>query len=207
LVTRLRLKESAVRRNGAQLAKLHHNHRLDLTPNVTLKVSMSDQYTTETQTPDPSELQKELDQLAGEKAELQDRLLRAQAEFQNSRKRMERERGELFEYASMEAVRALLPVLDDFERSLKAESSDKEYVKGMELIYQRFFDGLKKLGLEPITSTGQAFDPHIHHAVDMVETDEAPPDTVLEEFQRGYNFKGRMLRPAMVKVAVQPQAK
>ena len=168
---------------------------------------MSDQTTTETQAPDPSELQKELDQLAGEKAELQDRVLRAQAEFQNFKKRVERERSEMFEYASMEAVRALLPVLDDFERSLKVESGDKEYVKGMELIYQRFYEGLKKLGLEPIVSTGQAFDPHVHHAVDMVETDEAPPDTVLEEFQRGYNFKGRMLRPAMVKVAVPPQAK
>jgi molecular chaperone GrpE len=168
---------------------------------------MSDQTTTEVPVPDPSEMQRELDQLAGEKAELQDRVLRAQAEFQNFRKRMEKERGELYEYASMEAVRALLPVLDDFERSLKSESSDKEYVKGMELIYQRFFDGLKKLGLEPIVSEGQAFDPHIHHAVDKMETAEAAPDTILEEFQRGYNFKGRMLRPAMVKVAVQPQAK
>jgi len=169
---------------------------------------MSDQYTTEEQqTPDPSELQKELDQLASEKSDLHDRLLRAQAEFQNFRKRVERERSELFEYASMEAVRALLPVLDDFERSLKVESADREYVKGMELIYQRLFDGLKKLGLEPIDSAGQRFDPHIHHAVDKVETEEAPPDTILEEFQRGYNFKGRMLRPAMVKVAVQPESK
>jgi molecular chaperone GrpE len=168
---------------------------------------MSDQTTTEAQAPDPSELQKELDQLAGEKAEMQDRILRAQAEFQNFKKRTERERSELFEYASMEAVRALLPVLDDFERSLKVESADKEYVKGMELIYQRFYDALKKLGLEPIVSAGQPFDPHVHHAVDMVETDEAPADTVLEEFQRGYNFKGRMLRAAMVKVAVEPQAK
>jgi molecular chaperone GrpE len=166
---------------------------------------MSDQHITEA--PDPAELQKELEQLAGEKAELTDRVLRSQAEFQNFKKRVERERGELYEYASMEAVRALLPVLDDFERSLKSESADKEYVKGMELIYQRFFDGLKKLGLEPIVSEGQAFDPHIHHAVDKVETEEAPADTVLEEFQRGYNFKGRMLRPAMVKVAVEPQAK
>jgi molecular chaperone GrpE len=168
---------------------------------------MSDETTTEAQAPDPSEMQKELDLLASEKAELQDRVLRAQAEFQNFKKRVDRERSEMFEYASMEAVRALLPVLDDFERSLKVESSDKEYVKGMELIYQRFYDGLKKLGLEPVVSTGQAFDPHVHHAVDMVETEDAAPDTVLEEFQRGYNFKGRMLRPAMVKVAVQPQAK
>jgi molecular chaperone GrpE len=149
----------------------------------------------------------ERDQLAAEKAELQDRLLRSQAEFQNLRKRTERERVELFEYASMEAVRVLLPVLDDFERAMKAETEAKEYAAGIELIYSRFYDTLKKLGLEPMESKGQPFDPQIHHAVDMVETEEAPDHTVLDEFQRGYNFKGRLLRPAMVKVAVQPTAK
>ena len=100
-----------------------------------------------------------------------------------------------------EAVRALLPILDDFERATKSESSDKEYSKGMEMIYQRFYDSLKKLGLEPIVSTGQPFDPHVHHAVEMVETDEAADHTVLDEYQRGYNFKNRLLRPAMVGVA------
>jgi molecular chaperone GrpE len=146
----------------------------------------------------------ERDQLAAEKAELQDRFLRSQAEFQNSRKRAEKERAEFAEYASTEAVRALLPILDDFERAIKTESSDREFSKGMSLIYQRFYDSLKKLGLEPIVSTGQPFDPHVHHAVEMVETEEAPDHTVLEEYQRGYNFKGRLLRPAMVKVAVEP---
>ncbi len=73
----------------------------------------------------------------------------------------------------MEAVRVLLPVLDDFERALKAESADAKYVSGIELIYNRFYEALKKLGLEPIDSQGLAFDPQIHHAVDMVETDEA----------------------------------
>lgn len=149
----------------------------------------------------------ERDQLAAEKAELQDRLLRSQAEFQNLRKRTERERVELFEYASMEAVRVLLPVLDDFERAMKAETDAKEYAAGIELIYTRFYDTLKKLGLEPMESKGQPFDPQIHHAVDMVETEEIPDHTVLDEFQRGYNFKGRLLRPAMVKVAVRPTAK
>ena len=149
----------------------------------------------------------ERDQLAVEKADLQDRLLRSQAEFQNLRKRTERERVELFEYASMEAVRVLLPVLDDFERAMKAETEAKEYAAGIELIYTRFYDTLKKLGLEPVDSRGQPFDPQIHHAVDMVETEEAPDHTVLDEFQRGYNFKGRLLRPAMVKVAVRPTAK
>jgi molecular chaperone GrpE len=146
----------------------------------------------------------ERDQLAADKAELQDRILRSQAEFQNSRKRAEKERYEFAEYASTEAVRALLPVLDDFERALKVESADTEYAKGMELIYQRFYESLKKLGLEPIVSTGQPFDPHIHHAVEMVETEQAAGHTVLDEFQRGYNFKGRLLRPAMVKVAIEP---
>ena len=101
--------------------------------------------------PDPiAALTEERDQLLAEKVEFQDRFLRAQAEFQNSRKRAERERVEFAEYASTEAVRALLPVLDDFERAIKADSADKEYSKGMEMIYQRLYDSLKKLGLEPI---------------------------------------------------------
>jgi molecular chaperone GrpE len=149
----------------------------------------------------------ELDKVTAEKAEWQDRALRVQADFQNFRRRMEKEKVELLEYASTEAIRPLLVVLDDFERALKTESSDKEYAKGMDLIYQRFFDALKKLGLEPIESVGNPFDPHLHHAIDMVETTDAPDHTVLEEFQRAYNFKGKLLRPAMVKVAVKPPSK
>jgi molecular chaperone GrpE len=140
-----------------------------------------------------------------EKAELQERILRTQAEFQNFRRRVEKERLELSEYASMEAVRTLLPILDDFERAVKADNNGGEYAKGIELIHQRFGAALQKLGLEPIACEGQTFDPNLHHAVDMVETDEAPDQTVLAEYQRGYNFKGRLLRAAMVKVAVQPK--
>jgi len=146
----------------------------------------------------------ERDRLAAEKAELQDLLLRGQAEFQNFRKRVEKERVEFAEYSSTEAVRALLPIIDDFERALKVESADKEFSKGMQLILQRLYESLKKLGLEPLASAGQPFDPHIHHAVEMVETTDAPDHTILDEYQRGYNFKGRLLRPAMVKVAVEP---
>lgn len=147
----------------------------------------------------------ERDQLAAEKAELEDRFLRAQAEFQNFRKRSDKDRLEFSEYASLEAVRALLPVIDDFERALQVETPDKTYVKGMELIHQRLFEALKKLGLEPIIAQGEPFDPHVHHAVEMAETKDVPDHTVLAEFQRGYNFKGRLLRPAMVKVAVEPK--
>jgi molecular chaperone GrpE len=143
--------------------------------------------------------------LEAEKAELQDRLLRTQAEFQNLRRRVEKEKLEFSEYAAMEAVRALLPILDDFERALKAENNGDEYVKGMELIHQRFAAQLEKLGLEAMKVTGQPFDPHAHHAVEMVETHDADDQTVLDEFQRGYHFKGRLLRPAMVKVAVTPK--
>jgi len=149
----------------------------------------------------------ERDQLANEKSDLQDRLLRLQAEFQNARRRSEKDRAEFAEYAATEAVRALLPIVDDFERALKAETADKEYAKGMELIYQRLFDSLKKLGLEPMESAGLAFDPHVHHAVEMVESEELPDHTVIDEYQRGYNFKGRLLRPAMVRVAVEPASK
>jgi molecular chaperone GrpE len=145
----------------------------------------------------------ERDQLAAEKAELLDRHLRSQAEFQNIRRRAERERQELLDYANTETLRSLLVVLDDFERALKVETTDREYAKGMEMIHQRLYDAMKKLGLEPIVSVGQTFDPHVHHAVEKVESEEAA-DTVLEEYQRGYNFKGRLLRPAMVKVAVRP---
>lgn len=154
----------------------------------------------------PADASSELDKLALEKAEWHDRALRVTAEFQNFRRRAEREKGELLEYASTEAIRPLLVVLDDFERALKIETAGKEYAKGMDLIYQRFFDALKKLGLEPIDSKGKPFDPHMHHAIDMVETAEAPDHTVLEEFQRAYNFKGKLLRPAMVKVAVTPKS-
>ena len=148
----------------------------------------------------------ERDQLAAAKADFQDRYLRRTAEFENYRRRVEREKSEFLQYASSEAITALLPVLDDFERALKQESGDKEYVRGMEMIYNRLLETLKKLGLEPISSLGQSFDPYLHQAVDRVETADAEDHTVVQEYQRGYNFKGRLLRPAMVQVAVNPDS-
>jgi molecular chaperone GrpE len=145
----------------------------------------------------------ERDRLIEEKNDLLDRLLRRQAEFDNFRRRAEREKSEVLEYAGAESVSAILPILDDFERALKVECTGKEYARGMEMIYQRLSEALKKLGLEPITAKGEKFDPHFHHAVDMVETDDVEDHTVLDEYQQGYKFRGRLLRPAMVKVAVQ----
>jgi molecular chaperone GrpE len=146
----------------------------------------------------------ERDQLASEKAELMDRLMRRQAEFENFRKRVERERAEMLEFGGIEVLKAILPMMDDFERALETGSEDKEYVRGMELIYQRFSEALKKLGLEPMESKGKKFDPNLHHAVDKQETSEHDEDIVLSEYQRGYYWRGRLLRPAMVKVSVRP---
>lgn len=146
----------------------------------------------------------ERDQLKAEKDELYDRVLRARAEFENARRRAERDRVEHLQFAAMELVKDILPILDDFERALKVQTTDNEYAKGVELIYQRMYDTLKKLGLEPIEAKGKPFDPNLHQAVDRVQTEEADDMTVLDEFQRGYNFRGKLLRPSMVKVAVRP---
>ena len=146
----------------------------------------------------------ERDQLAAEKAVLKDRLLRALADFDNFRRRAERDRSDYVQFAAMEMVRDLVPILDDFRRAMKVETADKEYAKGVELIEQRLVETLKKAGLEPIEAAGKPFDPNLHQAVDRVETEELPDQTVLEEYQCGYNFKGKLLRPAMVKVAVKP---
>jgi molecular chaperone GrpE len=140
--------------------------------------------------------------LLDENHQLLDRLLRRQAEFDNFRRRAEREKEEVLEFANAESIRAILPIVDDLERALKTHTNDKVYARGMELIYQRLLDSLKKLGLEPITTKGLKFDPHVHHAVDMVETGDVEEQTILDEYQPGYNFRGRLLRPAMVKVAV-----
>jgi len=147
----------------------------------------------------------ELAQARRERDDYYDRLLRQAAEFDNYRKRTERERREMARYAAGDVLEALLPVVDDFERALKVECADKEYVRGMDLICQRLFEALKKLGLEPIAAAGQPFDPNLHHAIEMVQTGEAGDQTVIEEYQRGYNFRGRLLRPSMVKVAVRPK--
>ena len=146
----------------------------------------------------------ERDQLAAQRGEMYDRLLRAQAEFENARRRTERDRSEFLQFAAMDLVRQILPILDDFERALRVETADKEYARGVELIYQRFFDALRKMGLEPIETGGKRFDPNIHEAVQQVRTDEAEDQAILDEFEKGYNFRGKLLRPAKVKVAVKP---
>jgi molecular chaperone GrpE len=148
----------------------------------------------------------ERDLLAAERAEFQDLLQRRQADYDNYRKRVEREKSEIRDYASMDAVTALLPILDDFERALQAAPAEgpiRDYATGVELIRQRLIDSLIRLGLESVSvESGTRFDPTIHNAVQREQRDDLPDQTVVEQYQRGYRFKGRLLRPAMVKVAV-----
>jgi molecular chaperone GrpE len=153
---------------------------------------------------DPPAAVDELEQLRTERDGLKELLLRRQAEFDNFRKRTERERSEYLQYAGMEMVKELIPILDDFERALKSDSGSPEYAKGVEMIYNRMVEALKKIGLEPMDAAGKQFDPHLHQAVERVETSDSADHTVLGEFQRGYYFKGKLLRPSMVKVSVKP---
>jgi molecular chaperone GrpE len=139
--------------------------------------------------------------LRAERDALLDRIARMQADFDNARKRAARELHDYREYALADAIRDLLPVLDSFERALKTSSSPKDLRGGIELISKQLGDALAKLGLRPIPTRGEAFDPRLHEAIEMVETTEAPDHQVLEELQRGYKLKDRLLRPAMVKVA------
>jgi len=144
----------------------------------------------------------ELERLKAEHATLLDRLARLQAEFENARKRAAREQQEFREYAVADAIKALLPILDSFERALQSGSQEtSEFRSGVDLIYKQLHDTLSKLGLRTIPAKGEVFDPHVHQAIEMVDTAQAPDHQVLEELQHGYKLKDRMLRPAMVKVA------
>jgi molecular chaperone GrpE len=146
----------------------------------------------------------EVARLAADLQELRNTLLRRQADFDNYRKRLEKERAEDSKRYTARFVEALIPIIDGFEQALAAhrEPAYENYRKGFELIYKQLLDNLAKLGVERIDPTGQRFDPHLHQAVDRVETDKAEDGTILQVYQPGYVFHGRVLRPAMVRVAV-----
>ena len=146
-------------------------------------------------------LQESLRQLREENQRLNDQLLRRHAELDNFRKRSQREKDEHSQYALFEAMKALLPVLDGFELAVGSNGDGEDYRKGVELIYQQFSGVLHKLGLTTIESVGREFDPREHEAIGSIETDRVPEHHVAEEMQRGYFFKGRLLRPARVQVA------
>ena len=156
-----------------------------------------------------TQLQSQVDVLMTERASLYDKLLRRQAEFDNYRKRVERERNELYQHGREDVLLQSLPVVDNFERalsSLEESEGDAEALRrGVELIHKQFKDALSKLGLEAVEAVGKTFDPHVHEAVTTEATDKHKENTVIEEFQRGYKIGDRLLRPAKVKVASTPE--
>lgn len=144
-----------------------------------------------------------------EKAELQEKLARRHADFENYRKRVERERSETYNRVVGEVVTRLLPVMDNLQRALAAEASYQKseseefrhFLQGVELISKQLGGLLVEMGVEPVDSVGQRFDPHVHEAIAAEESDEHEPDTVIEEVVRGYRLGDKLLRPAMVRVA------
>jgi molecular chaperone GrpE len=150
----------------------------------------------------PSEVEK----LKSENTLYLDRLARLQAEFENFRKRTVREQQEFRDYALSDSLKQMLPILDSLDRALKLEGvSAEDFRSGVELIDRQFHDVLSRLGVEPIVAQGQPFDPSLHQAVQVVETEEVPDQHVIDELQRGYRLRDRVLRAAMVRVAQNPK--
>ncbi len=151
----------------------------------------------------------ELTKLKAERQDLREVLARRQADFENSRKRMERERSETYQRVVVDVVGQLLPVIDNLRRALETEASVKaseseefrHFLHGVELISKQLDAVLERLGVEPVATLGRAFDPHMHEAIATEPTDDVAPDTVVQEVQRGYRVGERLIRPAMVKVA------
>lgn len=142
--------------------------------------------------------------IQAERDSLLDRLARMQAEFENARRRTLKEQQDYRDYAAADAIKSLLPVLDSFERAVTVKADAAEFRNGVELIYKQLQSVLEKLSLQPIKAKGEPFNPHLHEAIEMVDTQDVPDHEVIEELQRGYKLKDRLLRPAMVKVARNP---
>jgi molecular chaperone GrpE len=162
--------------------------------------------------PDTAELiatRAELRRVEAENAELKDRLARRQADFENYRKRVERERSETYNRVVADVAAKLLPVLDNLKRALETEASVeasesdefRHFLSGVDLIYKQLNGVLDALGVKPIAAVGKPFDPHVHEAVTAEVTDEYEPDTVMQELVAGYRLGDKLIRPAIVKVA------
>lgn len=182
------------------------NGKTDTTPEVALdlehELPPAEEAAAETQAPPASA---EVQKLQQENAALYDRLARLQAEFDNFRKRSQREQADFREYAVADAARLFLPVLDSLELALAHARQGSELHAGLALVQRQFMDALQKLGVQPVPAAGQPFDPALHQAVEMVETREVRDHHVVDELQRGYKIKERLLRPAMVRVARNPE--
>jgi molecular chaperone GrpE len=157
---------------------------------------------------DSSPLEARIAQLEAERDELKSTLVRRQADFENFRKRTERERHEESRRTMGHFIQHILPVLDGFERALSVHDNPayEDYRKGFELIYKQLWESLSKQGLERIEAAGKLFDPHVHMAIERVETTDHEDGFVIDVLQPGYSFHGRVLRPATVRVAAAPAA-
>jgi len=156
--------------------------------------------------PDQEGLKQELENLKKEYDSVYDRLLRKQAEFENYRKRVDREKSEYTQFASSELMKELLNALDSFDLALRNASGDgggrENTLRGFELIYKQIQDTLARFGLKPIEAKGKMFDPNFHQAVSTQASSDVDENIVLEEMRKGYTLNGRLLRPAMVTVSV-----
>ena len=154
-------------------------------------------------------LKKELQEHKKKSEEYFDRLLRLQAEFDNSKKRMQRDREEFVKYASEQVIVELLGILDDLERSVEARESNQQdpaaFLKGIEMILSHLYELLKKYNVRPIEAKGKKFDPHQHEALMQVQTDAHEEDTVIAEFQKGYMLGEKVVRTSKVQVAKKPE--
>lgn len=155
--------------------------------------------------PAESGAQAQLEQLKAERDQLIDRLARLQAEFDNARKRAERERAEFRDYATGSVVEQFLPVLDHFELALKATGSAEQLRSGVALIVKQMEDVLRQMQVTPVPAVGEPFDPRVHEALGSVDRDDLPDQHVAEEIRRGYKLRDRLLRPAMVRVVHNPR--
>ncbi len=147
----------------------------------------------------------EFDELKAERDRLLDRLARLQAEFDNARKRAERERLEFRDYAAAGVIEQFLPVLDNFELALKSTGSAHQLRSGVALIVKQMEEVLTRMQVTPVPAVGEAFDPRIHEALGTVDRDDLPDQHVVEEVRRGYRLRDRLLRPALVRVARNPK--
>lgn len=149
-----------------------------------------------------SAAQAELEQVKGERDQLLDRLARLQAEFDNARKREAKERADARDYVVSNTVEPFLGVMDNFQLALKADGTIEQLRSGVELILKQMEDALRGMNVVPVETVGTQFDPRVHEALGSVETKEFPDHQVLEEIRRGYKIREKLLRPALVKIAV-----
>ena len=153
-------------------------------------------------------LKEELKDKEKEIEELKDKYLRAYAEMENMKKRLEKEKKEAIEYANETLLKEILPFIDNIERAIEhanEKSKLEDFIKGIELTLNNLLKTLEKFGVKPVEAKNKPFDPNYHEAMSVVETEDTEPNIVVEEMQKGYIFKNRLLRPSLVSVSKKPE--